>query len=130
MDLATILLLFLSIDLQGCLSQTGRTKQVAKLFIFFTSLPIEQLAQMVVDKVDCPLVERASRAFHQLTSLLIVSDGDLSRAEDEATKLDLVLLLQLILGQVLVIHAVSWAQKFTPILHIMYIVVLAQERAI
>ena len=84
---------------------------------------------MIIDEVYRTLVKGASRAFHQLTALLIVTNSDLASAKDETAKLDLVFLIQIVLCQILVIHTVAWAQKFTSVLHIMHVVVFSKVGA-
>ena len=74
MDLPSNLLLLLNTD--------ERFRLAGDVIIRLSTLSVKQLAQVVVNEVDCAHVKRTCRSLHQLAALAVVPDGYLPGCQD------------------------------------------------
>ena len=75
-----------------------RFRLARDIIIRLSTLSVKQLAQMIVDEVDCTHVKRPSRSLHQLAALAVIPDGYLPSCQDVDAQLYQALLVELVLS--------------------------------
>lgn len=101
--------------------------QVSKVVFF--ALPVKQLSQVVIDKVNCPRVDCSCWSSHQRAALLVVSDRYLASIKYFFAKLGLAFLVYSVLCKA-IIKVVSCSVHSVGPITILHLILFAKIRTL